>query len=1737
MTASALPRTLEIFSDSRTSGATTGPTSSAQTHTFRLNANNPTDNNYTTFTPTTTVTYNISSVYSYSKYSSSDSSNNPDFTIGGTINASGDFMTSRGTFSPLNSIGSPTNENFSASIQNAPTGCAGNSTNCSSGTTGGINTSSNYGMALFASTSGLAATNRTTNGRHRVGTITATFNRAVTNPVLHLAGLGGTFGNQGFSAEFDLVNSASATGVTMSRLSGSSGFSVTSTRIANSNSVISATTGSGGASGSVYLQGRRITSLTFDVYLHGDGKGSSWRPNTNQVGGDLFFFGISSLEADNDVSIVKSQLKGTSDSFVRTALNDVPVDTVMQYQLSVTNGSTSQIDAVAPATFSDNIPSNITNLSVVGTPSTTGTGTSCTGSLSGNTYSGVFSGPVGGTCTVILQGTATALGSFTNTANLFESSTDPDTTNNSSSVNATIINGAKIKIAKRSVGGVGTFNFSSISNLQNTTTDVTSTSLTTTVAGTAVTSAQLWAKSLNTAVNITEDALTNYQLASAVCTDANSATTGNTGNFGTLVNNTLTIAAANIKNGADITCTFTNEKKRNLTIRKSWSNAKINDAVNITATGLTDFSAIAETASETDSAGAKLATVGAQITFAESFTTGSSANYNASLQCMTERTTPTVVTVTNNQITMPDENVTCTYTNTGTFIDLSIVKTQRAGTSGTFTRDPVGIVPIPLDGSTVEYQLVMTNNGPTAVTGATFSDAIPSPFTLNSIVSRTGGGGATVCTATENPTGSNTVTGTFSGPVGATCTVVIRANAPFLATQGSYTNTATISTPSGISDSDTTNNSSSVQTAISPAADMAIEKQQSLTNGSFASTAISVNQGSNVFYQIKVTNNGPTAITGVLNTASFTDTVPTNITNLTLLTTATAACPAPTINGQVLSGSFTGASGASCTYVVQGTASTVGSMTNTATVSSTGLTDSITSNNSSSVNLTIVPAADLEITKSDGLTATYTGDEVTYTIAVTNKGPSAANGALFRDAAATGLTKTSVTCSATNSASCPTAANLTIANIESTNGLAIPTLPNGGVVTFTIKANVTATSGNVSNVATITAPSGTTDPVTTNNSATDTDSVSLPPADLSITKTDGVTATYTGDEVTYTVVVTNNGSRAANGALFKDAAVTGLSKTSVTCAASNGASCPLATDLNIANIESTNGLAIPTLPNGGVVTFTIKANVTATSGNVSNVATITAPSGTTDPVSTNNSATDTDSVSLPPADLSITKTDGVTATYTGDEVTYTVVVTNNGPRAANGALFRDAAATGLTKTSVTCSATNSASCPTAANLTIANIESSNGLAIPTLPNGGVVTFTIKANVTATSGNVSNVATITAPSGTTDPVSTNNSATDTDSVLTPIVIQGKVFEDNSGMTGIASNAYNAVQNTGEVGIANSTVQLTNCSGTVLATTETDAVGQYQFAVSQATLPSPNFCVVQTNVEGYTSVSGTTGYTRDTDTITVPKATSGNYTDLNFGDAKLNLILTENGQHTVVAGAVTDYPHRLQTDATVQVTGITQTLNQQPSSASDQDWQALIYRDSNCNGTVDAGEALFNPSTSAPVSLLPSADICLVQRVHVPTNVYAGAQHNAQLEASYSVTLSNPAQTLTGDSNTVQDTTLTGSAGLELSKKVRKVASCPSTVADTAVFSTVNEATTLDKLEYEITYKNNSVKNLQNVKVKDSVPTGTTFASISCQSTPSGNSCDATRTGEALLWQLTGNLTPASSGTVRFCVTPQ
>ena len=164
---------------------------------------------------------------------------------------------------------------------------------------------------------------------------------------------------------------------------------------------------------------------------------------------------------------------------------------------------------------------------------------------------------------------------------------------------------------------------------------------------------------------------------------------------------------------------------------------------------------------------------------------------------------------------------------------------------------------------------------------------------------------------------------------------------------------------------------------------------------------------------------------------------------------------------------------------------------------------------------------------------------------------------------------------------------------------------------------------------------------------------------------------------------------------------------------------------------------------------------------------------------------------LPPAaNLSITKSDGVSIVNAGSVVSYSIVVSNTGPSAANNAVFTDPAVSNLTVTGVTCgSAAGGASCPAVASTTVALMQGS-GIVIPTLPSGGSVTFTVTGTA-GTSGSIVNTATIAAPSGTTDPTPGNNSATDTNTIRPlPNLMFLKTLQTYSDpVKGVSVNAHN------------------------------------------------------------------------------------------------------------------------------------------------------------------------------------------------------------------------------------------------------------------------------------------------------------------------------------------------------------
>lgn len=375
-------------------------------------------------------------------------------------------------------------------------------------------------------------------------------------------------------------------------------------------------------------------------------------------------------------------------------------------------------------------------------------------------------------------------------------------------------------------------------------------------------------------------------------------------------------------------------------------------------------------------------------------------------------------------------------------------------------------------------------------------------------------------------------------------------------------------------------------------------------------------------------------------------------------------------------------------------------------------------------------------------------------------------------------------------------------------------------------------------------------------------------------------------------------------------------------------------------------------------------------------------------------------------------------------------------------------------------------------------------------------------------------------------------------------RGKVIEDNSGTTGIAGNAYNGVQNTGESGIAGSLIELKDCSGSpVIATTRTNANGDFEILTVQDIYAGRNdICLIQNDLAGYSSVSANQqpagGAVLDSTTFNQFKVTKPtnpkNHEGFLFGDAQLQLILTQNGQKNIAAGDVVEYPHEVISKSVHKLGSLSPSNLQQP--ATGQAWQSVVYYDANCNGAVDSGEKQYDAALqSAPLSapILPDQKICLVQRVISPSSAKSGDSLSAQFAVKHTPTVNGGSEKL---SNTVRDITAVGSAGLDLVKNVREVKSCPSTVVDTAAFVKTNTLTKVQNqasyLEYQISYANNSAKKLVDVTLKDAVPLGTSLKSM-C----TGSSCSAVNSNTPLNWSIGGGLAPHATGTVGFCVQVQ
>ncbi|MDY7231400.1 Ig-like domain-containing protein [Hyalangium rubrum] len=250
------------------------------------------------------------------------------------------------------------------------------------------------------------------------------------------------------------------------------------------------------------------------------------------------------------------------------------------------------------------------------------------------------------------------------------------------------------------------------------------------------------------------------------------------------------------------------------------------------------------------------------------------------------------------------------------------------------------------------------------------------------------------------------------------------------------------------------------------------------------------------------------------------------------------------------------------------------------------------------------------------------------------------------------------------------------------------------------------------------------------------------PSDLAITLTDGVTSVVPGSTVTYTLTVTNNGPNAVTGAAVTDTFPAALTGVTWTCAPA--AAC--ATTSGTGNIAG----ALLTLGSGGTATFTVTATVNpAAVGTLSNTATVAPPRSNTDPTPANNSATDTDTLT-PRADMSVTLTDAPDPVDEDATLTYTLTVTNAGPSASSSVTATLSLQAGVTYVSATGTGWT---CNQSAGVVTCTR--------PTAAPGAVPGITVQVTAPAVGGTVTATAAVSA--STTDPVSGNNSASQTTTV--------------------------------------------------------------------------------------------------------------------------------------------------------------------------------------------------------------------------------------------------------------------------------------------------------------------------------------------------------------------------------------
>ncbi len=294
---------------------------------------------------------------------------------------------------------------------------------------------------------------------------------------------------------------------------------------------------------------------------------------------------------------------------------------------------------------------------------------------------------------------------------------------------------------------------------------------------------------------------------------------------------------------------------------------------------------------------------------------------------------------------------------------------------------------------------------------------------------------------------------------------------------------------------------------------------------------------------------------------------------------------------------------------------------------------------------TVTTRADLTIAIGDSVDPVVAGTPLTYTVTVTNKGPSHARYVEVTETPSPGVSFVATAGCAEDPAGVPVCT--------------LDTIPAGGSKTYTVQFTVDpSTTGGITGQVSVS--SQTTEAGPGDESAAEETQVEAL-ADLTLTRPESMASVTAGMALTYSRVVTNRGPSDAREVVIDD-------------------TLPLGTRLDwtkgcAEDPDGSPNCTLGTIRAGASKTITLAVTVDpATTDQLTDRAAV--RSGTEDPSPGNESATE-DTVVEALADLVVTRGDSTDPVVAGTPLTYTTTVTNNGPSDAVGVVVTETLPAGV----------------------------------------------------------------------------------------------------------------------------------------------------------------------------------------------------------------------------------------------------------------------------------------------------------------------------------------------------------------------------------------------------------------------------------------------------------------------------